>query len=117
MKILLLLLMLISPSVYADWDSTDYALGAAAVSTLVVDWGQTRYIVKNPQKYSETNPILGEHPSMGRTNLYFLGAITGTLLLANWLEPSNRKWFLGTVTAVELVVIGRNKNIGIGVSF
>src|SRR3990167_6853664 len=104
MKKLILILCFLPLSAQADWDRVDKLLGATAVASLVVDWGQTRYIAKHPENYEERNLILGKHPSVGRVNVYFTGAILGTLLFANWLKPVNRKMFLGTLTAVELIV-------------
>jgi hypothetical protein len=82
-----------------------------------MDWGQTRHIVKNPEQFYEKNLILGDHPSMSRVNVYFIGAIAGTLLIGDWLEPKTRKLFLGTVTALEVVTNFSNHSIGIRVSF
>jgi len=84
---------------------------------LAIDWGQTRYLVKHPEHYYERNPLLGKHPSMARVNVLCIGSIAGTLLIADWLTPRNRKLFLGTVTGIELAVIGHNKNIGLRMSF
>jgi hypothetical protein len=105
-------------SLHAEpWDRIDKGLGIAAVGALVVDWGQTRYIAKHPQRYQETNQILGEHPSVGRVNLYFTGAIIGTLLFADWLPSNGRKIFLGSITALELVVTSKNQALGIKIAF
>jgi len=41
-----------------------------------MDWRQTVQIARNPDRYWERNPLLGEHPSEQRVNLHFLvGAI------------------------------------------
>ena len=114
----LFFLFLIIPSLsYADWDKTDYVLGITAVAALVVDWGQTRYIAKHPETHREMNIFLGEHPSVGRVNTYFGGVILGTVILANWLSPTNRKAFLGTITAVELIVTHHNRGLGVKIAF
>lgn len=113
----LITLLLFIGQVHADWDRTDYALGATAIAGLVVDWGQTRYIAKHPDTHFEKNRILGEHPSVGRVDAYFAGTIAGTLAFANWLSPTNRKILLGTVTAVELVVTNRNRSLGVKIAF
>ena len=104
-----------APEVQAaePWNGTDKILGTTAVVALVLDWGQTRHIATHPDLYHETNVLLGEHPSVGRVNTYFMGAITGTLLLANWLPAGGRKTFLGTLTAVELIAVGKNNALGI----
>lgn len=103
-----------SPKASAEpWDTGDKVLGVAAVTTLVIDWGQTRYIAKHPDKYREKNKILGEHPSVGRVNTYFVCYIAGTLLVADWFSPNNRKGFLMGLTIVEFSVTQKNKSIGV----
>ena len=99
------------------WDRTDIALGLTSTAALVVDWGQTRYIAKHPKQCSETNPYLGEHPSIGRVDAYFTGVIVGNLLLGNWLTPDKRKLLFGAVIVTELLVIGKNRAVGIKVEF
>jgi hypothetical protein len=84
---------------------------------MIVDWGQTRYIAQHPDAYKETNPHIGLHPSTKRVNAYFAGYTAGTLLLANWLGPTNRKLLLGGMAIYELQLIGRNYSIGVGTSF
>ena len=112
-----LILLLLAFPAHAEWDATERWLGTAAVTTLAFDWGQTRTTAKQPNLYYETNPILGRHPSTGQVDLYFVTCIIGTMLIADWLAPANRKLFLGTVTALEIVVIQRNRQIGIKVAF
>jgi hypothetical protein len=113
----LLLAILSAPALSEPWDRADLALGGVAVSALVVDWGQTRYIAKHPERYRETNPILGDHPSVGRVNAYFAGSILATALIADWFRPMNRKLFLGAVAAVEIAVTNRNRSLGVKLSF
>ena len=117
MNKLILILCLLPLSAQADWDRVDYLLGTTAVAALVVDWGQTRYIAKHPEAYREMNIFLGEHPSVGRVNTYFTGVIIGTVVLANWLTPANRKVFLGTITGVELLVTNHNRGLGVKIAF
>jgi hypothetical protein len=117
MRILCLFLALIGTANAEPWDTTDKVLGITSTTLLIVDWGQTRYIAKHPELYQENNVILGKHPSVGRVNAYFGTVIVGNLLLADWLSTRNRKLWLGTVTAVELVVTAHNRNIGIKLSF
>ena len=118
-KFLLLLALFVPLQCVAqtDWTPADKSLLAASTALLIIDWGQTRYIAKNPTRFHELNPILGRHPSIGRVNTYFAGAIIGNYLLADWLGPTNRKLYLGGITALETVVVIRNKGIGIKVAF
>ena len=99
------------------WDTTDKWLGAATFTALAVDWGQTRYIAKHPEKFYETNFILGEHPSVGRVDAYYATVGIGTFLMADYLGGRDRKWFLGAVLALELAYAIHNQRLGIKVEF
>ena len=99
------------------WETTDYALAGAAVAALAVDWGQTRHIAKNPQRFAETNPILGPSPSVGKVDAYFVGAMVGTVALAHVLPSDWRQLFLGGVLALELSVVNQNRSLGIKMAF
>ena len=117
---LLILAFVLLPSLChaADpWGTTDYALAGATVAALVVDWGQTRHIAKNPERYTETNPILGSSPSVGKVDAYFVGAMVGTVALAHVLPGEWRQLFLGGVLALELGVVNQNRQLGIKVAF
>lgn len=119
-KFLILLALIIplnSEAQFANWSPTDKALLATSTALLVADWGQTRYIAKNPDRFHEKNPLLGKHPSVGEVDGYFVTAIIGNYLLADVIGPTNRKWYLGGVTAMETVVVIRNRGIGIKISF
>jgi len=99
------------------WETTDYALAGAAVAALAVDWGQTRHIAKNPNRFSEQNPILGPSPAVGKVNAYFVGAIVGTVALAYVLPGDWRQLFLAGVLTVELGVVQQNRSLGIKMAF
>jgi len=99
------------------WETTDYALAGAAVAALAVDWGQTRHIAKNPQRFAETNPILGASPSVGKVDAYFVGAMVGTVALAHVLPSDWRQLFLTGVLALELGVVNQNRQLGIKMAF
>jgi hypothetical protein len=99
------------------WDRTDKTLAAAMVTMLVIDWGQTRYIAKNPDQFEERNPLLGKHPSVGDVNRHFVLAIGGSLLIGNYLSSRHRKIFFGAITAAEVAVTIHNNSIGLKVSF
>ena len=99
------------------WDRTDSLLLTTALSTIAIDWGQTRDIARHPERFTEGNPFLGSHPSVGRVDKYFALAMAGTAVTAGFLAPTPRKWFLGGVTAVEVVVIISNHRVGIRADF
>ena len=102
---------------FGSWDRTDSLLLTTALSTIAIDWAQTRDISRNPQRFTEGNPFLGSHPSVGRVDKYFALAMAGTAVTAGFLAPTPRKWFLGGVTAVEVVVIISNHRVGIRADF
>ena len=85
------------------------AAALVLTATLLADWGQTRYIIKHPEQYHETNVYLGAHPSSGRINVYFATVIGVGLLL-----PPSWQWAL---SAFEISVIAHNRSIGVRVSF
>src|SRR5262249_25262017 len=117
---LLILALVLFPSLCraADaWETTDYYLAGAALAALAVDWGQTRHIAKNPQRFTETNPILGSSPSVGKVDTYFVGAMVGTLALAHVLPGDFRQLFLGGVLTLELGVVQQNRSLGIKMAF
>jgi hypothetical protein len=117
---LLVLLLALFPSLCQarePWDFTDYALTGAALASLAVDWGQTRNIAKNPSRFDEKNRILGTTPSVGRVDAYFVGAMLGTVAVAQLLPQDMRRLFLAGTLSMELSVIDQNRSIGIKVDF
>lgn len=100
-----------------EWDRTDYLLLATAITAVTIDWAQTRYIARHPQKYSELNPILGKHPSTGKVDRYFAASLLGTVGIAFALPTNYRKYWLGGVTFVEVGFVLHNKGIGIKADF
>ena len=99
------------------WAPSDYTLAGAALAALAVDWGQTRHIAKNPQRFIETNPVLGTAPSVGKVDAYFVGAMVGTVALAHVLPNDWRQLFLAGVLTVELGVVQQNRSLGIKMAF
>ena len=87
------------------------------VRTLAIDWGQTRHIAKNPERFYEKNRILGASPSVGKVDAYFLGAMVGTVAVAHLLPTDYRRLFLAGTLSMELSVVEQNRSIGIKVEF
>lgn len=111
--------LFLSTNAYAadEWDKYDKYLLGAAVTTTILDWGQTRDIAKNPNKWSEANPILGNHPTTGEVDLYFVGALIAEVGVAHILPSKYRKGFLVGVTLVETICIIHNHGAGIRINF
>jgi len=69
------LFLLLAGQARADeWTSKDTAWEATYLLLHIADWGQTLYIAEHPDQYYETNidKIIGEHPTRGSVNTYFL---------------------------------------------
>ena len=119
MKVIVMILLLMFPvSIFAgDMSTTTKVLTVTSVSALAYDWMQTLYIVEHPDEYSETNIFLGDHPSRGKTNIYFGSVIAATLFFAySDVNDDLKKLGLGAITVLELGVIMKNKSIGIKAS-
>lgn len=83
-------------------------------ASIAADWGQTRYIAAHPQTFHEEfNPLLGDHPSMRKTNAYFIGALVVNNGIMIALPKKYRPWYAGAVTVIETHFIVSNNQIGI----
>jgi len=81
---------------------------------LVIDYGQTRDI-KNHLGFTETNLILGRQPSDRSIITYFAICVLMTVGLAALLPSCFDAAFLGVVCGMELLVVFRNRQIGLRV--
>lgn len=118
--ILLSITLLFTQFTHAEeWSELDKKLLIASEVLLVADWMQTRQIVKNPDRYHETNPILGKHPSLGEVNTYFISCMVANYYLADWLgnDDNKRTIYLSTVTVVQGVTVRNNYLLGLRFAF
>lgn len=103
-----------APALASDpWEAHDVAAGAALGTLLVVDYLQTRQIAKNPGEFHETNHILGEHPSIGKVNNYFMIASALTYVFIDALPSEYRSYVLAAGIVVQAGVVAGNFNLGI----
>jgi len=112
-----LLLIACMPAQAGDWTREDTAWEAAYLVLHVADWGQTRYIAKNPDLYIERNPILGENPSLNRVRNYFLATALLHASVAYALPPKWRRRWQGATIAMQAYVVGKNYGAGIRIDF
>jgi hypothetical protein len=96
--------------------STNHLL-TGALTAMSIDWLQTRYIVTHPREFHETNPMLGQHPSMREVNQHFAVAIIGTVIAAKILPERYSRLFLSGVISIEGSFISGNQRLSIGVQF
>ena len=99
------------------WEGSDYVLVGATLAALAVDWGQTRHVAKNPQRFNELNPLLGPTPAVSKVDAYFVGAMIGTVAVAHVLPRDYRRLFLTGTLTIELAAIEQNRSIGVKVEF
>jgi hypothetical protein len=88
-----------------------------AASSLVVDWLQTLFIARNPDRFSETNVILGRHPSAAHVSWYFALCIV-LVFLGSALAYWHGLYRIGIAVCVllggfELFIAWRNRQQGI----
>ena len=99
------------------WSKADVGREIAFGALLAVDWTQTREIAAHPERYSEHNPILGEHPSSSRVDAYMIAAGALHFGIANWLPDDWRaRWQWGGII-VEAGAVGNNYLLGIRAPF
>ena len=69
-----MVLFLLPGYLYAadPWTRQDTYREIAALTLRTIDWKTTRDIARNPDKYIEANPLLGDHPSIGKVNTFFV---------------------------------------------
>jgi len=99
------------------WTKEEKWVAGAAVGLTIIDWGQTRHIAKNPDKYFERNGVLGDHPSKKDVDTYFAAYIALQLLIGHNLSHKWRTPFLGGVALVEAGYVVHNHIMGIRVDF
>ena len=114
--IVLTLALLALPAHAHDWTDSEKRWAAAWLATRAVDWAQTRYVARHPDRFRELNPFLGDHPSLGTVNRSFVLTTAAGLLAAHYL-PAYRKQMLQVWFAVGVGMTVRNAAIGIRLEF
>lgn len=89
-----------------------FSIGLALLM-LVLDWKQTLVIARNPDKWREINPILGDHPSPLRVHVWF-SFCAGCIVLFGVSSP----YWIATlgmlvVAACELGFVLHNYKMGL----
>lgn len=113
---------------FKDWNKTDTALMATSLGLTFVDYRQSSDLVKRQDEgyYEKYNACcLGNHPTQGRLNTYFIcSALTKTLIAG--LLPKNKDSWLGIFGRESWLIlnigisggcISRNLEIGLEVNF
>ena len=117
MKILLVIILVLIPSMAMSWDSKDTYMQGAVIGALLIDMAQTITIADNPDKYYERNPLLGEHPSKEKVVGYFMGGIVTHTAIAMALPQDYRRIWQCVWIGIEGAVIYNNYNIGVKIAW
>lgn len=120
MKRILVLLMLLSTTptyAFDKWDNFDKGLAATSFALKVMDWRQTRQIASDPVHYREMNPLLGDHPSKERVDLYFAASTIAEIGIAHILPSDWRKAWLLSWIALSGVMVMHNNSIGLSIGW
>jgi hypothetical protein len=100
-----------------SWSATDVGLATGFLALLWVDAAQTRSLARQGwTDFHESNPILGQEPSVRRINTYTAAAAVATLGIAAVLPPRARRWWLAGAVAVEASTVIHNTT-SVGVAF
>ncbi len=110
-----LFIMISGAAVHAEtsWNQETTARELCFLFTLYQDWQQTRTIAANPDRFKETNPILGSHPGKQDVDLYFAGCALGHAFIAYMLPPRASKIWQTTWIGIQTGVIEDNSENGL----
>ena len=116
-SILLLCLFISSASYAGPWNAADTKREAVYLTLHTMDWAQTREIARNPDKWHETNPYLGNHPSVARVNRYFVAMGITHIVIAHILPANYRRAFQYVTIGVEAGYVVHNFSMGLSLGF
>ena len=100
----------------APLTDTEIAKEVIIAGLSILDASQTMQI-KNLPHLEEKNPILGKHPSDKKIIAYFTTALLLHVGAVYLLPPAYRSYLQDGTIALEVVVIGRNKSLGMDIKF
>jgi hypothetical protein len=100
-----------------DWSSADTRREAIWLTLHAIDWGQTRTAARHPEKWDETNPLLGTHPSVGEVDRFETALTFVHVGIAYYLPQEWRKWFQRVTITTKAIAVGRNWHYGVAVDF
>lgn len=122
-NLLLLCFVLAAGSAQADneWTNQDTVAEAVTAALFVIDAKQTREIFaiqadaknRTGDTLHETNALVPRR----HVNEYFIATYLSQLALAYALPSESRHWLETGVIALEVGVIGKNRHIGVRISF
>lgn len=116
-KFIFLFLLSFNAFAFDEWSEADKTREAVYLALHVIDWGQTRTIAKNPDKYYEYNSIIGTHPTTGRVDGYMATSALLHVAIAAVLPSEYRAPFQYFTIGFKSSLVYHNFEAGINVSF
>jgi len=104
----------------AEWSDADLHRESAFLSLQIVDYLQTRHIAelcRDPGTWHEQNVILGNCPSAGSVDRYFLITTLLQVGVSNFLPADLRRDFQNVTIVVEVGAVSNNYSLGISAQF
>lgn len=118
MRTFIFVLLFVPSLAIADpWSSRDKALEGVFIAVTAIDWLQTRDIARNPDRWTEENSILGQHPSIAEVNTYFAILTISHIALVDIIPSEYRAPFQITTIFIEYHYISSNFSLGISAEF
>jgi len=95
---LIVCILLFSIRIYGEenpykWTTQDSILQGAFYSICIIDWMQTNYNHKHPEKYREGNPLLGKYPSRARYTTFGISCMVLQTGIAYFLPKPYRGYW------------------------
>ena len=111
--IMLMILMLpVAGFTADDWNKEEISKEVAWMVLHAVDWRQTAYAMDRPDEYEELNPILGNHPSEGRLNMFMLTTALGHYLITKYIPKEHRSVWQNISIGFKLGTVSSNYYVG-----
>lgn len=100
-----------------EWTDTEKILLGTSTAAMMLDWATTRDMTRRYNEgYSEKNKLIGKYPSKTRVDLHFLIFIPLNYYIADNMNE-NRSAYLSFITATELLIAHRNRQLGLSITF
>ena len=100
---------------FCSWTWQDTTREIIYTGLHVTDWMQTRQAISEGMK--ELNPILGEHPSMGKIDTIVGLSLMGHILISGLLPKPYRTIFQYITIGIESGAVIHNYNAGVRIEF
>lgn len=118
-KYILLTFLTFSTSTYAFELPSDDTLYTVGTLMIVADWAQTKQISRNPDRWDEINPILGEEPHPDRVDAYFAIATIGYNVVGRKFvnTPTKKVLYHGSIMLMQGWALTNNVSLGVRMKF